>query len=342
VDHIRIEGQFFPEKSSGFEQVYAEFQPCGTITLFSREHNRPLLSTALSGVKLSDKLGNTPRQMIFPEGELFSFIASKEVDAWLHQHGKKSSLHTIEQSKRFILAALIMVPLMLVGLFKYAIPEIAVSFSALVPQKAIEISSQHTLQALDKTVLSPSSLSEQEQAAYIDKWQKQIAALDYPHQEYRIFLRHSELYGANAFALPDGTIVVTDDLLKLFAKHPDAMFAILLHEMGHVEQHHAMRYIAETLATSIVVSYLFGDLSAVLDLFIGSGVTMIGNQFSQVLEWEADNFAIAVLKHQGKSPESFADAMKLFLQQHGESELGKLFSTHPLMAERAQNALKQK
>ncbi|WDE03368.1 M48 family metallopeptidase [Thalassomonas viridans] len=342
MDHISIEGQLFPERSSGFEQVYAEFQACGTIVIFRQEDKQQILSASLAEVKLSDKLGNTPRQMVFPGGELFSFIASEAVDAWLHQRGSKSSLHAIEQSKKFILAALVLVPLMLVGLFKYVIPEIAVSFSSLVPQSAIEISSQHTLQALDKTVLSPSNFSEQEQQAYVDKWQNEIAALDYPHQQYQILLRQSDLYGANAFALPDGTIVVTDDLIELFSDHPDALFAILLHEMGHVEQHHAMRYIAETLATSIVVSYLFGDLSAVMDLFIGSGVTMIGNQFSQALEWEADNFAIAVLKKQGKSPESFADAMKLFLQQHGETDLDKLFSTHPLMAERAQNALAQK
>jgi len=337
---IKITGQFYQENSSHFQSAIAYFHCNGIIEISSDSQSKILINAKICQVKISDKLARTPRQVIFDNGCLFSFMANDEIELWLTLHGKKSSIDKLEQNKKLAFAALILVPVMLIAVFKFAIPAIAVNFASIIPHSAIKSSSKHSLSTLDKTVLSASKLSTQVRESYQHGWKNKINTYLKSANNYNVLFRESEYFGANAFALPDGTIVVTDDLIALFDKHPDALFAILLHEIGHVEQQHSMRYIAESIATAIVVNYLFGDVSGMIDLFVGSGATIISNKFSQKLEWEADNFAIAALKQQGASTESFAQAMELLLSTTDETALEQLFSTHPLLKERANNARK--
>jgi len=337
---IQISGQFYQGNSSDFQTAIALFNCNGLIEISSDSQNDLIISAEIAQVKISDKLANTPRQVIFNDGCLFSFVATDEIELWLNIHGKKSLIDKLEQNKKLAFTAFILVPTLLIAVFKFAIPAIAINFASIIPQSAIKHSSEHSLSTLDKTVLSASKLSTQVRESYQQTWKSKIDTHFTSANNYKILFRKSVYFGANAFALPDGTIVVTDDLIKLFDKHPEALFAILLHEIGHVEQQHSMRYIAESVATAIVVNYLFGDVSGMIDLFVGSGATIISNKFSQKLEWEADNFAIEALKQQGASTESFAQAMELLLSTTDETALEQLFSTHPLLKERANNARK--
>lgn len=47
--------------------------------------------------------------------------------------------------------------------------------------------------------------------------------------------------GANAFALPDGTLVVTDELVELAGDNDDEVLAVLAHELGHIHERHGLR-----------------------------------------------------------------------------------------------------
>jgi hypothetical protein len=69
--------------------------------------------------------------------------------------------------------------------------------------------------------------------------------------------------GANAFALPGGTVVVTDQLLEL---SPDdaALAGVLAHEIGHVEHRHLMRQLISGTVVGVVATLLAGDTSSVM------------------------------------------------------------------------------
>ena len=334
--HLNIDGQFYYAGTSESQTVEVNFDDNGHILLtHSGEH---VLNCPISSLKLSDKLGDSPRQILFPDGQSLLFSPDDNVENWLKTHLGQSKSSALEQSRSLVLASIIAVPALIYGLFKFVIPAVAVNFASIVPESAISVSSQHTLYTLDKTVLSPSKISQEQQLTYLTKWQSEINALFEEKRHYKIQFRHSKTMGANAFALPDGTVVVTDRLIEIMSDSPDTISAILLHEIGHVEKQHSMRYIAESMATAIVINYLFGDLSGMIDLFVGAGSTAIGNQFSRKLEWEADNFAIDILKKNGKSTDGFVNAMKLFLAEYGQSDLEQLFSTHPLLKDRIENA----
>ena len=81
--------------------------------------------------------------------------------------------------------------------------------------------------------------------------------------------------GPNAFALPAGTIVITDELVQL-ARHDDELRAVFAHEIGHITGRHAMRMLLQNSATALLAVGLLGDVSAVSSMTaavpaVGSG-----------------------------------------------------------------------
>jgi Zn-dependent protease with chaperone function len=341
---IKIKGQCYKKNSSEYIPAIAEFSANGDIVVIVEcaDENEVIISAGISEIRVSNKLGNTPRELVFPSGEFFSFHGNETIENWLVKRGNKSRVGQMEKSKMMIVSAMIIVPLMIFLIFTRGIPYAAIEFSEVVPESVVRLSSQQTLISLDNTLLSPSNVEQSKQEEYLNTWRVGLAPLFPSIDKYQLELRSSSSLGANAFALPDGTIVITDELVELMAPHPKAIIAILLHEIGHVEHRHSMRYIAQTLATTMVVNYLLGDVSGLIDLFVGAGATIIGNQFSQELEWQADDYAIAKLTENGQNPESFAQAMELILTETTESKFDKLFSTHPLLRERAEHARAKK
>jgi Zn-dependent protease with chaperone function len=76
------------------------------------------------------------------------------------------------------------------------------------------VASQQTLSTLDRIVLRPSGLTAARQAEIADLLHRVATAAGDPGR-YRLELRDGGRIGANAFALPDGTVIVTDQLVRL-------------------------------------------------------------------------------------------------------------------------------
>ncbi|MBL4629963.1 MAG: M48 family metallopeptidase [Paraglaciecola sp.] len=335
---MTLQGQFYPEGGSLCLLADVTFSQSGIllVTVAAQDIHLELHRDEL---RITDKLGSIPREVVLHKHGLLCLESTPVVDQWLAANLKTNRIAKMETSRSVVLLSLILVPLFLFGFFKYLIPSFAVHFAEYVPDSAIKIASEHTLYAMDKTLLDESEVDAQLQQTYRDDWQLTLNQLPLNGVQYTLNFRHSEEMGANAFALPDGTVVVTDELLSLIDNDVDLLRAILLHEIGHVEHKHSMRLIAETLATSLAVDYFFGDLGAMIEVFAGISNTIVQNQFSQKLEWEADNFAIQQLQTLGLEPESFALAMeKLAESLPQESTLDALMQSHPLMKERIQNA----
>lgn len=290
-------------------------------------------------LQIINKLGSIPREVILREQGLLSIESTPDVDKWLAENQKTNQIAKMESNRSIVLLSLIFVPLFLFGFFKYLVPSFAVNFSEYVPDAAVKIASEHTLYTMDKTLLDKSEVDAELQQTHKDKLQSVLSKLNLSNTGYNLNFRRSQKMGANAFALPNGTVVVTDELLRLIDNDADLLAAILLHEIGHVERKHSMRLIAETLATSLAIDYFFGDLGGMIEVFAGLSNTIVQNQFSQKLEWEADNFALQQLEILGLESESFAVAMeKLAETLPEESKLDVFMQSHPLMKERIQNA----
>ena len=101
---------------------------------------------------------------------------------------------------------------------------------------------------------------------------------------------------ANAFALPGGTIVLSDKLLA-DAETFEEIIGILAHEKGHLfERHHLQGLVRASLVTALF-SILTGDVSAfVVDPSLLAG--FVNLKYDRMAETEADQYAIAFLKAQ--------------------------------------------
>ena len=291
-----------------------------------------------SDLSIQSCLGNMPREVSLPDKQALHINGNKEIDDWLYPK-KSNRIHRLESSFRFALIAIITVPIALIGVFKFALPALAIHFAELVPDYVTDLSSKNTLAGLNRTVLDESELDEATQQKYITRWQGVVAKLPVKAQKFQFQFKKSDFFGANAFALPNGTIVVTDELVSLLEGQDNLLMAIILHEIGHVEHKHSMRLIAETLISSLAIDYLIGDVGGVIEVFAGASTTIIQNQFSQALEWEADDFSLTNIHHTGYSPTDFADAMsKLAEKGSGGNKLSALLSSHPMTQARIDNA----
>jgi len=329
---------FYPDGKSQSLPVSVNVTNKTHFSVYDAEQNL-VIETCMADVIVKDRLGSIPREIIVPDVGLLTIPASANVDKWLTQSTTKSTIAKLESNTSLILASSILVPAVLYVFFKFGIPNAAITFAQYVPQSMVEIASRHTLVALDKSVLNESALSAETQQQYQAQWAQIQPQLGATAPKVNIEFRQSKAMGANAFALPNGTIVITDELVTLLEHNKDLLTAILLHEIGHVAHKHSMRLIAETLATSLAIDYFFGDLGALIEAFAGISNTVIQNQFSQKLEWEADNFALAHIPALGLEPDSFARAMeKLATTLPAESNLEKFVQSHPLMRERIENA----
>ena len=87
--------------------------------------------------------------------------------------------------------------------------------------------------------------------------------------------------GANAFALPNGTIVVTDDLVKL-AEHDDELVAVLAHEIGHVVSRHALRRVLQDSGVMLLVAGITGDIVSISSLAAALPTLLIEAKYSDL------------------------------------------------------------
>lgn len=163
------------------------------------------------------------------------------------------------------------------------------------------------LERLDERVLSPTELAQQRQSTL----QNQFAFLTAGLQDFRFTLRFRKgnMVGANAFALPDGTIVMTDELVAL-ADNDFELQSVLLHEIGHVVNRHSLRQLIENSSSALLVIWLTGDIEAGSSWFATLPTLLLHASYSRDIEWEADAYALEQMRTANISPQYFADLMK--------------------------------
>lgn len=138
----------------------------------------------------------------------------------------------------------------------------------------------------------------------------------------RLMVRAAPMIGANAFALPNGTIIITDDLVKALigdGEVPEAeaeLAGIFAHEIGHIEHRHSIRGMAHSSFMLAGSWALFGDFSAV-----AAGLPAVVGKMShsREMEYEADRFGGLALQRIGMHAGALGDAL-LAIEAHAANE----------------------
>ncbi len=143
----------------------------------------------------------------------------------------------------------------------------------------------------------------------------------------------------NAFALPDNSIVVTDDLIAL-AEGPDELTGVLAHEIGHIEHNHIMKNLIRHVGVGIFFDVVIGGAGAGQAVALAS-VNLAGLSYSREDESDADRRGLDYLDAAGIDTGALARLFERFEERQEEQRgtgLPNLFSSHPATAERAATA----
>lgn len=301
-------------------------------------------------------------------GELFQFaplfvymsdgshceVNEAETQKALQQHlGYQPSVVERWQSRWWMALLAVMVLLVaLYGAYVKGAPYLAEKLVPLIPDKADVMLGNLAMDALDQTYFKPSLFSDipkNEASAALTQVSPEHARLP-----FKLHMRSSKAIGANAFALPSGDLVMTDDMYVLMLnpkreldEHGKKLLAaVFAHEIAHVELRHTMRNLAETSLMTVIVNSLIGDFSTVLTTAAG---TVLNAKYSREKEAEADRYAIELMKKKGISPIYFALALERLQRAHGGEKKDEgvawltettqdYLSSHPNIEERIQSA----
>jgi Zn-dependent protease with chaperone function len=265
-------------------------------------------------------------------------------DVWMRTGGPAESwVVRLQQSWRGVFATLLVMVALLVGIYQWGLPWAAQAVVAWVPSHVDETVGVAAMESLDEHLMKPTELPAETQQRLRAAFERALATL--PPAEvppHRIEFRKSRI-GPNAFALPGGTIVMTDELVKKMAGDDAALVGVLAHELGHVRHRHGIRMLVQVGALSALSALVLGDFSAVL---AGVPVWLGQASYSRDAEREADAESARVLKAAGLSPLAmvrFFEAMaRPDPKQAGDpgpgraddSLLGIAIASHPADAER--------
>lgn len=294
---------------------------------------------------LSERLGNAPRQLHLSTGGYVLIQDNAGFEAMLRQSGQApaSAVSRLESRWAYAFGALVATAFFCVGFYIWGLPLVADAVAKHIPAELAAQMDRQTLKLLDKGMLAPSRLSGTQQNAIADRLKQLVPPSGLEKPQYQLIFRSSEMIGPNAFALPGGTILVTDQLVKLAERPPsdeNQVLGVLAHELGHIHHKHAMRQLIQGSVVALAMTWLLGDVSSVL---AAVPTLMLQTKYTRAFEHEADEYALRAMKQNHLPPGSLADMLMKLEATHGlkqgkhegaQHELEGYFSTHPLTQDR--------
>jgi Zn-dependent protease with chaperone function len=288
----------------------------------------------LASATIAPRLGDTMRSITFPDGAQCETDDHRALAELERRSGKGRGIawvHGLESSWRTAIAAAVMlVGLIVVGV-KWGIPVLADRIARSIPPALAYDIGKGTLAALDKTLFAPSELSSERKAELT----RSFGVMSDTYRELPLTLAFRRGIGPNAFALPDGTVVVSDELVEL-AKNDNEILSVLAHEIGHVHHRHSLRMALESSTVVLLVSTYFGDVTQLTTLSAALPGVYAQARYSRDHESEADTFALDHLVKAKIPKRHFADILRSLQKFAGpEPKHGlQYLSSHPPTAER--------
>jgi Zn-dependent protease with chaperone function len=248
-------------------------------------------------------------------------------------------IHLLESKWRYVLSAALIVVLFTWSMITFGIPGLAYYVAFKLPVSFDEKLSEGTLALLDERILEPSCLADDDQHRIEEKFDQIVERSNDAHN-YQLLFRRG--LGPNAFALPSGEIVITDELIEL-AENDEEILAVLTHEIGHVVYKHGLRNALQASAVALLITTITGDIGAASGLAATLPVVLLQTNYSRKFEHEADDYAFNYMRANHIDTKYFALILQKITgdiqQEAHEGNVFDYLSTHPMTTDRIQRFL---
>ncbi|HMK44647.1 MAG TPA: M48 family metallopeptidase [Dissulfurispiraceae bacterium] len=293
-------------------------------------------AAALADLEISEPLDGAPRTLRFSDGASCELQDTPALAAHLAASGHAESLVVRTQRRwHLVAAAFAALAIILFAGYRWVLPLAAEKLAFRMPHAVLERISSQAIAGVEGKWIFPSQLPENRQ----EKLRKHFASLALPPHDgvtTRVEFRSGGMLGPNAFALPDGTIIFFDELVKL-AENDDELVAVFAHEAGHAAHRHGLRQIIQQSVVALVLAAYIGDVST-----LGGAVSgwLLEAKYSRDFERDADRYAAQALKMNNLSPLLLGEFLMKLEQAHLRQKGGtggnitNYLSTHPPTEER--------
>jgi Zn-dependent protease with chaperone function len=281
-------------------------------------------------VKIDERLGRAPRRLRLQDGASCEVRDLDGLDALLSSTAHRDGwVDRMQRHRQVVLFSIVACAALVVAAYKWGLPWAAAKGANHLPPAIDRALSEQTLRLLDGRLLTPSKIAEERRQALSAKFH----ALRLPEggtPASQLLFRSSPELGANAFTMPDGTIIVLDELIASIGDDQQTL-AVFAHELGHARGHHSMQLLLRSSAVGAFWTVYVGDISGLL---AAAPAALVQARYSQDFERQADDFGAALLVHNAMSPALLADALKKLSESHAASFKGGYLSSHPSTDER--------
>ena len=325
-----IRGTYFDGNTSAHKTVEVHFGQ-DTIQILGLEGT---LEIPLSSVDVSEALGDTRRSILLADGARIDVPNAPELDRIGGRRGVFSIVDVLERSWAYVALAVVLVIGVCWAIVTISVPIAAKHVAEAIPVKLDESVGENGLKLLDRLYFQPTDLAVPEQSAILERFRPIVQHAQSEHR-FRLEFRSGRRVGANAFALPSGIIVITDQLVELSANHEE-LAGVLAHEVGHVVNRHSLRRLLQSSATAMLLATFTGDLASLSSLAASIPTVLVQTGYSRDFEREADRYAYEYLEFANIPAQRFTNILERLEASHGGGVDGPLgyLSTHPPYAER--------
>lgn len=315
--------------------VTLEFPGDSTLRLVDGEQVRVV---PLAGIVASSPLGHVPRFLRLPDGATLEVPPGDDLDAALATRRASSHLvallHALEShSTAAATLTLLLIAAVSASLW-LGLPALSRQVAMRLPVE-LEKKAGATAGIFFQQQTTPGGfgLSQRRRAQEpLDR----LVAVRKLHVTPSLAIRNMGV--PNAFALPGGTIVVSESLITLMLQQKDGadlLAAVYAHEIAHIERRHGLQLVLRNSAALLVVAIVTGDLST-LTTFSGTlPFLLLQTGYAREFESEADADAVELLRAAKIRPSALADALAVLEKQRPATGADFTYlSTHPSTEDR--------
>ena len=297
-----INGLFFEAGNSAQQNVSLSYDDFGEIHIQGTSY-------LANKVEISPRVGNTVRYIDFPDGSQFESNENDAIDT-LQDRIKPSKLthlvYKLEKARIFVVTSLLILVIGGWAFIQFGVPYLSRELAMKLPEDTLHHLGQGMLNALDEDIFEASKISVERQEDLSRLFHDLSDGIG--KNKSKIQFRDGGFIGANALALPNGVVVVTDQLLELVSEDEE-IISIMLHELGHVENRHILRSLIQSFSMTFFVMAVTGDVSTASNMLASAPLLFIQAGYSQEMELEADSFSLDYMLTNKIDPMNFVVIM---------------------------------